>query len=76
MSAATGEGVDELVERIAKVAASRDALFDVVVPYQRGDLVSLAHRRCHIISEHHEEEGTHMLLYAPSDVAHLFAEFA
>lgn len=76
VSAATGEGVDELVERIAKVAASRDALFDVVVPYQRGDLVSLAHRRCHIISEHHEEEGTHMLLYAPSDVAHLFAEFA
>ena len=76
VSAATGEGVDELVERIAKVAASRDALFDVVVPYQRGDLVALAHRRCHIISEHHEEEGTHMLLYAPSDVAHLFAEFA
>lgn len=76
VSAATGEGVDELVERIAKVAASRDALFDVVVPYQRGDLVSLAHRRCHIISERHEEEGTHMLLYAPSDVAHLFAEFA
>lgn len=76
VSAHTGEGIDELVERIAKVAASRDALIDVVVPYQRGDLVALAHRRCHIISENHEEEGTHMLLYAPPDVAHQFAEFA
>jgi GTP-binding protein HflX len=72
VSAETGEGIDELVERIAKVAASRDDLLDVVIPYQRGDLVSLAHKRCHIISEQHEEDGTHMLLYAPSDVSHLF----
>ena len=76
VSAQTGEGVSELIERIAKVAASRDALIDVVVPYQRGDLVALAHRRCHIISEHHEEAGTHMMLYAPADIAHLFEDLA
>lgn len=76
VSAQTGEGIDELVERIAKVAASRDDLLDAVVPYQRGDLVALAHRRCHIISEQHEEEGTHILLYAPPDIAHLFRDFA
>ena len=76
VSAETGEGIDELVGRIAKVAASRDSLVDVVVPYQRGDLVALAHRRCHIISEHHEDDGTHLLMYAPSDCAHQFVGFA
>ena len=68
----TGEGIDELIERIAKVAASRDALIDVIVPYDRGDLVAVAHRRCHIISETHEDDGTHLMLYAPPEVAHLF----
>ncbi len=72
VSAETGDGIDALIERIAKVAAARDDLLDVVIPYHRGDLVSVAHKRCHIISETHEEDGTHLLLYAPSDVAHLF----
>lgn len=73
VSAETGAGIDELVARIAKVAASRDDLLDVVVPYQRGDLVAIAHRRCHIVSEEHEEDGTHLMLYAPPDIAHLFS---
>ena len=72
ISALTGEGVDELVDRIVRAAASRDMLLDVVVPYDRGELVSVAHKRCHIIAEAHEEDGTHLRLYAPSDVSHLF----
>ena len=76
VSAETGEGIGELVERIAKVAASRDALLDVMVPYRRGDLVALAHKRCHIIGESHEADGTHLMLYAPADCAHQFEPFA
>ena len=72
VSALTGQGIDELIERIIRAAASRDHLVDVVVPYSRGDLVATAHRQCHIIAEAHEEDGTHMRLYAPPDVAHLF----
>lgn len=72
VSAATGEGIDELVERIAKAAAARDDFIDVVVPYKRGDLVALAHKRCHIVVEEHEEGGTHLTMYAPPDCAHMF----
>ena len=64
VSAETGEGIDELVERIGKVAAARDDLIGAIVPYHRGDLVALAHKRCHIINEEHKEDGTHLLLYA------------
>ena len=72
VSAHTGEGIDELIERIAKVAASHGNYCDTVIPYNRGDLVALAHKRCHIVSETHEENGTHLRLYAPDDCAHLF----
>ena len=75
VSALTGEGIDELIDRIVKAAASRDRLVDVVVPYNRGDLVSIAHRSCHIIAESHKEDGTHIRLYAPPEVAHLFEGF-
>ena len=75
VSALTGQGIDELIERIAKIAASHDAHLDVVIPYTRGDLVSTAHHRCHIIAESHEEDGTHMRLYAPPEYAHMFDSF-
>jgi len=74
VSAETGEGIDELIGRIAKVAASRDDYIDVVVPYSRGDLVALAHKRCHIVLEEHEEGGTHLAMYAPPDCVHMFDE--
>ena len=75
VSAYTGEGIGELVERISRVAASRDDYLDLIVPYSRGDLVALAHKRCHIISEAHEADGTHLTLYAPVDCAHQFEQF-
>ena len=75
VSAQSGEGIDGLVDRISKIAASRDDYMNVVVPYDRGDLVALAHKRCHIISESYESDGTHMGLYSPADCAHQFAPF-
>lgn len=70
VSARSGEGIEELVGAIAQAASSADAKLDVLIPYQRGDLVSLAHERCHIISESHEETGTRLqLLVAPAFVS-------
>lgn len=75
VSAATGEGIDELVERIAKVAASKDRFFDIVVPYSQGNLVALAHKRCHIVSEEHTADGTRLRMYVPQESAHSFERF-
>ncbi|MEG2933688.1 MAG: GTPase HflX [Gordonibacter sp.] len=76
VSAATGAGIENLVARIARVASARDAHLDVLIPYHRGDLVSLAHERCHIVSEGHEESGTHIVMLAPPSYAGLFRPFA
>lgn len=65
VSAETGEGIDRLVDRIAHVASAQDTYLDVVVPYQRGDLVSMAHERCRILTEEHIETGTHLTMLVP-----------
>lgn len=70
VSARSGEGIEGLVGAIAQAASAADTKLDVLIPYQRGDLVSLAHERCHIISESHGEAGTRLqLLVAPAFVS-------
>ena len=76
VSAVTGEGVTGLVDHVARVASSHDAHLDVVIPYDRGDLVSVAHERCHILSEAHEEDGTHIVMLAAPSYAGLFRPFS
>ncbi len=76
VSAATGEGVAELIDHIARVASAQDEHLDVLIPYNRGDLVSVAHERCHILSETHEETGTHIIMLAAPSYAGLFRPFA
>ncbi len=77
VSARTGEGIEGLVGAIAQAASAADTKLDVLIPYQRGDLVSLAHERCHIISESHGEAGTRLqLLVAPAFVSTFFSYLA
>lgn len=75
VSAATGEEIEALVEHVARVASASDARLDVLVPYKRGDLVSLAHERCRILSETHEEEGTRLVMLAAPSFAEAFRPF-
>ena len=66
VSAATGQGIDGLVGRIARAASlGATSVSEVVIPYERGDLVSVAHERCHILSEKHGEDGTRIVMLAP-----------
>lgn len=75
ISAVEKGGIEDLVARIAWAAASQDVLLDVVIPYNRGDLVSLAHERCHIIREAHDSDGTHLSIQAPAAFANSFTGF-
>ncbi|KQO47293.1 MULTISPECIES: GTPase HflX [unclassified Frigoribacterium] len=72
VSARTGEGIDELLARIAAVLPEPEIELDLLVPYDRGDVVSHLHDSGRIVSTDYEEEGTrvHARVY-PSDVAGL-----
>lgn len=68
-STKTREGLDELIHRIGSVASAQDELLEIVVPYDRGDLVSFMHQRCTILSESYEEAGTRLILRANAQAA-------
>jgi len=67
VSAHTGEGIDELQLLVADQLPRPGVLVEVVVPYDRGDLVSRVHLHGDIDSEEHIEQGT--LLRARVDEA-------
>ncbi len=75
ISAQTGWGVDNLIAAISRAASSADVPLEVVIPYQRGDLVSFAHERCAIVSEAHEAEGTRLVLLAHKNFVSAFKPF-
>ena len=60
VSAETGEGIDDLVKRISDVASAQDRLVKVLIPFEKGNLVSLAYERCHVLHSEHGERGTLM----------------
>jgi GTP-binding protein HflX len=58
VSARTGEGVEELLARIAALLPSPSVEVDLLVPYDRGDVVASLHDRAVIESTSYEEGGT------------------
>jgi GTP-binding protein HflX len=58
VSARTGAGVDELMEIIERRLPRLDHEVTLLVPYERGDLISRAHKEGEVLSVDHVEEGT------------------
>ena len=58
ISARTGYGVDTLVKAIEAALPKPKIEINVVIPFNRGDLVSAVHERGEIISEEYLPEGT------------------
>jgi len=57
ISAATGEGVDDLMRTIADRVRSLTAVVELFVPYERGDVMASIHREGEVVSTTHEDGG-------------------
>jgi GTP-binding protein HflX len=75
MSAATGEGVDDLLAAIATRLPHPEVELTALVPYDRGDLVDRAHREGEILDVDHVAEGTRLHLRAPAALGHALAPY-
>lgn len=58
VSARTGQGMDELLELIDEELPRPDVEVEVVVPYERGDLVAKVHASGELLATEHREVGT------------------
>lgn len=75
IAAATGTGLDVLLERLSVLAAQGGRHLTVLVPYERGELVQLAHDAAHVLAEEHTADGTLITLVAPAEIAGRFEPF-
>jgi GTPase len=76
VSARTGDGVDALRRRMAELAAPTDTAVDVVIPYDRGDLVSRVHADGRVQQTEHHSNGTRIKARVPEALAASLREFS
>jgi GTP-binding protein HflX len=69
ISARTGLGFEELLATIEERLPTTLLDVDVVVPYDRGDLVSRAHRQGEVLLVEHGETGTRLKARVPQSLA-------
>ena len=71
-SARTGEGVADVLAAIARMLPDPAIEVDLLVPYDRGDIVSTLHETGRVLSVEYLEEGTRIrALAAPEQAAQL-----
>jgi GTP-binding protein HflX len=75
VSALTGMGLDVLLSHIEEVLEAEMVRVDVVIPFDRGDLVGLFHERGLIDKEEYREAGTHIVGRLPETLALQFNAF-
>ncbi|MDT5222749.1 MAG: GTPase, partial [Mycobacterium sp.] len=75
VSARTGDGIDALRRRMAELAVPTDTAVDVVIPYDRGDLVARMHSDGRVQQADHQADGTRIRARVPVALAAALREF-
>jgi GTP-binding protein HflX len=57
VSAATGEGIDGFLQALGDRLRALSKVVELLIPYDRGDLLAAVHREGEVISTHHDEDG-------------------
>jgi GTP-binding protein HflX len=75
ISAANGEGVERLLQTIGDRLRARSRLIELLVPYERGDVLAAVHREGEVVTEAHEDAATRLRARLDAVGAHRFKEF-
>jgi GTP-binding protein HflX len=76
VSALTGEGLEDLLVAIGDRVRASAKVMDLVVPYERGDVLAAVHREGEVLVETHEEGGARLRVRVDDVGAARFSEFA
>lgn len=75
ISALTGQGMDDLRNKIEEVLRNQMAPIDVLIPYARGELVAMAHEHGSVEKEEHTETGTHLIARLPLELTGRYVNY-
>jgi GTP-binding protein HflX len=75
VSARTGEAIDKLLDAIGSRLRALSPIYELLIPYDRGDLLAALHRDGEVLVEVHADDGTRVRARLPEAVASRVAEF-
>lgn len=75
ISARTGAGLNDLLERVAEILRTRSVLMHLEIPYERSDLIAAAHQVGEVVAEKHDELGTRLDVRLPDEHVDRFAAY-
>jgi GTPase len=76
VSARTGDGIDTLLAEIERLLPRQFREVSVVLPYDRGDLLSRAHSEGEVLAVEHGSDGTVLTARVPLALAAELDRFA
>ena len=75
VAATTGEGTDTLLEVLTERLRALNAIVELSVPYERGDVLAALHREGEVLVEVHDERATRVRARLPKGGVDRFREF-
>jgi GTPase len=76
ISARTGEGIDELLETVARLVSVGNVVLRLNIPYSRSDLIAAAHQLGEVLVEKHEDAGAILEVRLRASDANSFSDYA
>ncbi|TFC25901.1 GTPase HflX [Cryobacterium sp. TMT2-18-3] len=76
VSARTGEGIEELLATISDLLPRPSIRLELLVPYERGDLIAVLHDQGTVLSTVYAETGTRVTALVTDEIRSLFEPFA
>jgi len=75
VSAATGEGIDKLLDVVTARLRAMEPVIELLVPYERGDILAALHREGEVLVEVHGERAVRVRVRLPEVAVGRFAEY-
>ncbi|MBK5332115.1 MAG: GTPase HflX, partial [Ilumatobacteraceae bacterium] len=57
ISASTGDGIDGFLHALSDRLRALSKVVELLIPYDRGDLLAAVHREGEVLTTHHDDEG-------------------
>jgi GTP-binding protein HflX len=76
LSATTGEGVDELLRAVSDRLRAVTKTVELVIPYERGDVLAAVHREGEVVTETAEDSGMRLQARLDDPAMARFREYA
>jgi GTP-binding protein HflX len=75
VSALTGEGIDGFLLALSDRLRALNKIVELLIPYDRGDLLAAVHREGEVVSTHHDDDGVRVRARLADASAGRLAEF-